>query len=156
MERERVLFVCSYQGARARIAEEFIKQIAPGKIEAYSSCFDPGKITPLPIDVMREVGIDLSAKSPKSVFEQHKDGEVFDYVITLCYEATTELCTIFRKNIDTLYAKHAEMIHWSIPNFKSLMGTEEEKKAEARIIRDEIRSDVISFLERIGIDAEIE
>ena len=91
MERKRVLFVCSYQGARSRIAEEFINQIVPGRIDAYSSCFDPGEITRLPIDVMREVGITLSPESPKSVFEWHKDGEVFDYVITLCYEATTEL-----------------------------------------------------------------
>ena len=156
MERERVLFVCTYQGARARIAEEFIKRIAPGKIDAFSSCFDRGKIGPLPIDVMREVGITLSAESPKSVFERHKDGEVFDYVITLCFDATTELCPIFKTSIDTMYAKKAEMIYWSIPDFKTLMGTEEEKKAEARIIRDEIKSEVISFLKRIGIDAEIE
>ena len=156
MEMERVLFVCTYQGARARIAEEFIKRIAPGKIDAFSSCFDRGKIGPLPIDVMREVGITLSAESPKSVFERHRDGETFDYVITLCFEATTESCPVFKTSVDTMYAKEAEMIYWSIPNFKSVIGTEEEKKAEARLIRDEIKSEVISFLEQIGIDAKIE
>ena len=156
MERERVLFVCTYQGARARIAEEYVKQIAPGKIEAFSACFDPGKITPLPIDVMREVGITISAESPESVFKLYRDGEVFDYVITLCFEATTELCPVFKTSVDTMYAKEAEMIYWSIPNFKSLRGTEEEKKAEARLIRNEIKSEVISFLEQIGIDAKIE
>jgi arsenate reductase len=156
MEMERVLFVCTYQGARAIIAEEFVKRIAPDKIEVYSSCFDPGKITSLPIDVMREVGITLPSQSPKSVFERHRDGETFDYVITLCFEATTELCPVFKASVDTMYAKEAEMIYWSIPNFKSLRGTEEEKKAEARLIGDEIKSEVISFLKRIGIDAEIE
>jgi protein-tyrosine-phosphatase len=156
MERKKVLFVCTYHGARAIIAEEFVKQIAPGKIEAYSSCFDPGRITRLPIDVMREVGITLPSESPKSVFDRHKDREVFDYVITLCFHATTELCPIFKTSVDTIYSKEAEVISWSIPDFKSLMGTEEEKKESARLIRDEIKSEVISFLKRIGINAKIE
>ena len=96
MERKKVLFVCTYHGARSRIAEEFAKQIAPGRIEPYSSCFDPRKISPLPIDVMREVGIDLPAESPKSVFERHKERDVFDYVIFLCHGATKEKCPTFK------------------------------------------------------------
>ena len=155
MERKKVLFVCTYAGARSRIAEEFIKRSAPSKIEAHSSCFESGKIGPLPIEVMREVGIDLPTEAPKSVFEQYKERDVFDYVITLCYEATTEQCPIFKTSVDALYAKKAERISWSIPDFKSLSGTEEERKAGAREIRDKIKSEVISFLARIGIDAEI-
>ena len=155
MERKKVLFVCAYHGARSRIAEEFAKQSAPEKIEAYSSCFDPRKIDLLPIDVMREVGIDISAESPKSVFERHKEGDVFDYVISLCHEATNEKCPRFKLNIDALYAKKAETISWSIQDFKSLSGTEEEKKAGAREIRDKIKSEVVSFLARIGITTEI-
>ena len=155
MERKKVLFVCAYHGARSLIAEEFAKQIAPEKIEVYSSCFDPRKIGPLPIDVMREVGIDLPAESPKSVFERHKEGDVFDYVISLCHEATNEKCPRFKLNIDALYAKMAETFSWSIPDFKPLSGTEEERKAGARKIRDKIKSEVISFLAQIGIDTEI-
>ena len=155
MEIKKVLFVCTYHGARSRIAEEFIKLNAPGKIEAHSSCFESGKIGPLPIDAMREVGIELPAESPKSVFERHKEGDVFDYVISLCYEVTTEQCPVFKTNVDALYAKKAERISWSIPDFKSLSGTEEDKKTGARKIRDKIKSEVISFLARIGIDAEI-
>ena len=78
MERKKVLFVCTYHGARSRIAEEFTKRIAPGRIEAYSACFDPLKIGPLPIGVMREIGIGLPTESPKSVFERHKERNVFD------------------------------------------------------------------------------
>jgi len=155
MERKKVLFVCTYNGARSRIAEEFIKRSAPGKIEAHSSCFESGKIGPLPIEVMREVGVDLPTETPKSVFERYKEGDVFDYVISLCHEATTEQCPIFKTSVDTLYAKKAERISWSIPDFKSLSGTEEERKAGAMEIRDQIKSEVISFLARIGIDTEI-
>lgn len=155
MERKRVLFVCTYHGARSRIAEEFIKRSAPGKIEAYSSCFESGEIGPLSIDVMREVGIDLPAEAPKSVFERHAERDVFDYVISLCHEDTTEQCPIFKTTIDAIYAKEAERISWSVPDLKSLSGTEEEKKYRARDIRDKIKLEVISFLARIGIDAEL-
>jgi arsenate reductase len=155
MERKKILFVCTYGGARSRIAEEFVRRSAPDKIEAYSSSFESGKIGPLPINAMREVGIDLPAETPKSVFERYKEREVFDYVISLCHEATTEQCPVFKTNIDTLYARDAERISWSIPDFKSLSGTEEERKAGAREIRDKIKSEVILFLAQIGIDAEI-
>ena len=155
MKRKRVLFVCTHHGARSRIAEEFVKLAAPGKIEAHSSCFESGIIGPLPIAVMQEVGIDLPAKSPKPVFERHKERDVFDYVISLCHAATTEQCPIFKTNVDALYAKKAESISWSVPDFKSLSGTEEERKAGAREIRDKIKSEVISFLAQIGIAAEI-
>jgi arsenate reductase len=156
MERKKVLFVCTYHGARSRIAEEFTKQIAPDSIKAYSSCFEPGKIGSLPIDVMKEVGIALSTEAPKSVFERYKDRDDFDYVISLCHEATTEQCPIFKTNVDGLYAKKAKRISWSILDFKSLRGTEEEKKAGAREIRDKIKSEVIEFFTRIGLNTEIE
>ena len=148
--------MCTYQGARSRIAEKFANQVASGRIEAYSSCFDPGRIDPLTIDVMREVGIDLPAESPMPVVERHKRKHVFDYVISLCHEISTEQCPLFKRYIDALYAKKAERISWSIPGFKLLSGTEEEKEAGARKIRDKIKSEVISFLAQIGIDAEIE
>lgn len=151
---KKVLFVCTYHGARGRMAEEFAKLIAPGKIEAYSSCFEPGKIGGLPLDVMREVGIDLPSVAPKSVFERHKEGDFFDYVISLCHEATTEQCPIFKSNVDALYSKKAERLSWSIPDFKSLRGTDEERKAAAREIRDKIKSEVVAFLTQIGIDVE--
>ena len=156
MERKKVLFVCTYHGARSRIAQEFTRQIAPERIEAYSACFAPWIIGSLPIDVMREVGIDLPAESPMPVVERHKRKHVFDYVISLCHEISTEQCPLFKRYIDALYAKKVETISWSIPDFKLLSGTEEEKEAGARKIRDKIKSEVISFLAQIGIDAEIE
>jgi arsenate reductase (thioredoxin) len=150
MERKKVLFVCTYHGARSRIAEEFANQIAPGRIEACSSCFDPGRIDPLPIDVMREVGIDLPAESPKPLFTRHKERDVFDYVIVVCYEPSKEQCPLFRKSIDVLYARKAKTISWSIPDFSWLSGTEEKRKAGARKIRDKIKSEVVSFLKKLA------
>ena len=150
MNNKRVLFVCTYHGARARIAEEFMKEYAGGRIDVFSSCFDPGKIGPLPIGIMNEVGINISSESPKTVFDRYADKERFDYVITLCHESTTEQCAVFRMNIDTLFRKYAERISWSIQDFKSLQGTDEEKKEGSRRIRDNIKAEVISFLDHMG------
>jgi arsenate reductase len=147
---KKILFVCTHNGARSRIAEEFVKLSAAGKIESHSACFGTGRIGPLPIDVMREIGIDLPAKAPRSVFERYKDKEIFDYVVSICHEATKEQCPIFRSNVDALYAKDAKRITWSIPDFKSIRGTEEERKAQARKIRDNIKSEITSLLARIG------
>ena len=151
MANKRVLFVCTYKGARARIAEEFVKQYGAGKIDAFSSCFEAGKFGKLPINVMDEIGIEISNESPMSVFDRYAGKEVFDYVISLCHEATVELCPLFKVNIDVLYQKDSERISWSVQDFKSLKGTDEEKMEGARGIRDNIKTEVISFLEKIGV-----
>ncbi len=154
MGKKRILFVCTYNGARSRIAEEFVNLRAAGRIEAYSSCFENGKIGSLPRDVMREIGVDLSGEAPKSVFERYKDKEFYDYVISLCHEAATADCPVFKSSVDALYGKEAQRISWTVPAFNSIEGSEEEKKAEARQIRDKIASEVRSFLAGIGIDSE--
>jgi len=152
MRIPRVLFVCTYNGSRSRIAEEFTKQLSLGKIEAYSSSFESGKIGPLPIAVMKEIGIELPMTAPKSVFDRHRQKEIFDYVVTLCHETTKEQCSVFKANVDVCFAKNAERLSWSIPDFKSLSGTDEERTAEARKIREQIKREVLAFLSRIGIE----
>jgi arsenate reductase len=149
----RILFVCSHHGARARIAAHFARTHSAGAVEALSSCFEEGRIGPLPIAVMKELGVDISADPPATVFERHRNNEVFDYVITLCYEATTKQCPIFRTNVDDLYARQAEHRSWSITGFKTLKGSEEERLAAAREIRDRIEAQVRRLLEDLGVDA---
>jgi arsenate reductase len=152
MKKPHVLFVCTYRGARSMIAEKLAKKLAPEKIDAYSAGFEPGTIGSLPIAVMKEVGINLPKEAAKSVFARYTDKEVYDYVITLCHKATTEQCPIFLTNVDVLYAKEAKRLSWSIPDFMNLKGTEEEKKIEARKIRDLIKENLLKFLSQIGIE----
>jgi arsenate reductase (thioredoxin) len=154
MGNKRVLFVCTYQGARAKIAEEYARKYADGKIDVFSSCFENGKIGKLVINVIDEVGIKFSSDSPKSVFDRHAAKEQFDYVITLCNETGSEQCALFKLNIDTLY-KDAERISWSVQDFKSIQGIDEEKVIAARAIRDNIKKEVISFLMQIGINLDV-
>ena len=155
MKIPRVLFVCTFHGARSRIAEEFVLRLAPGKVEAYSASFEPGRIGPLPIEVMKEVGIDLPRETPKSVYDRYRDKEAFDYVVTLCHALSRELCPTFQTHVDVLYAKKAERLSWSVPDFASISGTDEERLSEARKIRDQIKTQVVDFLAHIGIDTDL-
>ncbi|MDY6793565.1 MAG: hypothetical protein SWH54_20055 [Thermodesulfobacteriota bacterium] len=153
MERKKVLFVCARHGARSRMAEAIVKKIAFGRIEAYSSCFDPWKISQLTIDVMREMGIELPAESPKPIYKRYKERDIFDYVIFLCYNVSKEQCPLFKRTIDILFARKAKTVIWSIPDSTKLSGPEEKRKVGARKIRDKIKSKVVSFLSQIGIGA---
>lgn len=150
----RLLFVCTHNGARSRIAEEFARRAASERVESYSASLESDQIGPLPISVMREVGIELPAAPPKSLFERYQAQERFDYVITLCDPASGEQTPIFLANVDALYDESAQRVNWVIPNFRSLSGTEEEKKAAARQVRDRIRTEVVTFLSRLRLDAD--
>lgn len=150
----RLLFVCTHNGARSRIAQEFTKRTASERVESHSASLESDRIGPLPISVMGEVGIELSAAPPKSVFERYKDQERFDYVITMCDPASGEQAPIFLANVDALYDETARRVNWVIPNFRSLTGTDDEKRAAARQIRDRIRTEVVTFLARHRLNAD--
>ncbi len=135
----RVLFVCTHNGARSRRAEEFAELAASGRIEAFSSSFESEKIGPLPVSVMKEIGVELRTSPPKSVFERFKDKEAFDYVVGICDPDSNEQVPVFLNNLDTLYNKTAQRLNWSIPNFRSLSFKDEDRKTKARQIRDRIK-----------------
>ena len=69
--------------------------------------------------------------------------------------ASNEQVPIFLSNLDVLYRTTAQRVNWSIPNFRSLSGTAEEQKAQARQIRDRIRTEVLCFLSQLGIDSDV-
>jgi arsenate reductase len=83
---------------------------------------------------MKEVGIDISQKKTKSVFELARAGMFFSYVITLCVEATEEECPIF-PGITT-------RLHWSFPDPATITGSREDQLQKIRNIRDSIRSSI--------------
>ena len=154
MSPVRVLFVCTHNGARSRIAEEFARRAAAERIEVYSASLESDRIGPLPVSVMNEVGIALPTAPPKSVFDRYRDHERFDHVIALCDPTSSEQVSVFLANVDALYDDTTKRMNWAIPNFRSLGGTEEEKMAGARQIRDRIKAQVLAFLFQLRLDAD--
>ena len=134
----KVLFVCIHNSARSQMAEAFLNQLAGDRFEAQSAGLEPGVLNPLAVEVMREAGIDISTRQTKSVWDLFKLGAIFNYVITVCDEASAESCPIF--------PGITKRLHWSFADPSTLFGSHEEKLAAARLIRDEIRQSVVKFI----------
>src|SRR5438034_10229996 len=130
--KQRVLFICVHNSARSQIAEAFLDKICGDQFEAHSAGLEPGKLNPLAVEAMREIGIGISQKRTQSVFDVFKSGELFSYVISVCDETSAERCLIF--------PGVAKRLHWSFPDPAALSGTREERVAGTRKIRDQIRA----------------
>jgi arsenate reductase len=86
MMRKRVLFVCIHNSARSQMAEAFLDQACSEEFEASSAGLEPTTINPLVVEVMKEVGIDLSSKRTQDVWTLAKRGTLFAFVISVCDE----------------------------------------------------------------------
>ena len=94
-DKKRVLFVCVHNSARSQMAEAFLNTLAGDRFEAMSAGLEPGTLNPLVVEVMKEVGIDISRNQTKSAFDLFKKGELFSYVITVCDAASAESARFF-------------------------------------------------------------
>ena len=136
--KEKVLFVCIHNSARSQMAEALLKKLGSDRFEAYSAGLEPGTLNPLAIEVMQELGIDISANETKSVFEYFKQVALFNYVITVCDGTNAEKCPIF--------PGITKRINWSFEDPSVLTGSHELKIDATRRIRDEIKRAVLEFI----------
>lgn len=142
MNRKRVLFVCVHNSARSQMAEAFLNTLAGDRFEAMSAGLEPGALNPFVVEVMKEVGMDISQNQTKSAFDLYKMGELFSYVITVCDPASAETCPLFPGLLTA-------QIHWSFPDPSSFMGTYEEKLAQTRAVRDAIKTKIEEWLRQV-------
>jgi arsenate reductase len=139
--KQEVLFICVHNSARSQMAEAWLNQICGEFFEAQSAGLEPGTINPLVVRAMREMNIDLSNKRTQEVFEVWKSGQIFKYVITVCSEAEGKGCPIF-PGVTT-------RLHWPFPDPSQLSGTDEEKLAAIRKIRDDIRTKIEAWCDEV-------
>ena len=137
MGRKKVLFVCIHNSARSQMAEAWMNRLCGDRFEAESAGLEPGVLNPLAVAVMKEVGIDISGKATRSVFDVLKAGTLFSHVITVCDESAAEACPIF--------PGPAQHVHLGFTDPSRVEGTPEEKLARVRVIRDSIREAVAAF-----------
>ena len=137
-DKIKVLFVCIHNTARSQMAEAFLNKLGGNRFHAESAGFEPGPLNPLAVEVMREIGIDISQKKAKSVFDLFKEGRRYHHVVTVCDEASAQKCPIFPGAIQS----H----HWSFRDPGQLTGTHAEKLSQTRIIRDDIKAKVRKFI----------
>ena len=142
--RRRVLFICVHNSARSQIAEAWLKRLYGDRFEVESAGLEPGTINPLAIEVMREVGVDISQNRTQSVFDLVKAGRLYAYVITVCDEANAERCPIF--------AGITRREHWSFPDPASFTGTLEERLVQMRALREAIRMKIEEWVRHLPPD----
>ena len=120
------------------MAEAFLKQLGNGKFEAESAGIEKGKLNPLVVRAMNEVGIDISKNGTQEVFDLFKQGKSYQAVITVCEQEAAERCPIFPGSV--------KRIAWSFPDPSKFTGTDEEMLAKVRLVRDEIKEKVMEFI----------
>lgn len=113
------------------MAEAWLNHLCGDFFNADSAGLEPGTLNPLVVEAMKEVGIDISKKKTQAVFDVFKSGKLIAYVVTVCDETSAEKCPIF--------PGITKRLHWSFADPSTLTGTDEEKMAEIRKIRDAIR-----------------
>lgn len=130
-----ILILCTGNSCRSQMAEGFLKSF-DSNLTVYSAGTKPTeKVHPKAIQVMQEIGIDISKNEPKSVDEFLQ--KAFDYVITVCGGAQ-ESCPTFTGKV-----KHH--LHIGFEDPADAIGTDEEIVTEFRRIRDEIKRDFYAF-----------
>jgi arsenate reductase len=139
--KAKVLFVCIHNSARSQMAEAFLNQICGAEFEAHSAGLEPGKLNPIVVEAMREIGIDISGNQTKAVFGMFKSGKTFQYVITVCDETSAERCPIF--------PGVTKRLHWSFADPSSFPGTHDEKLAKTREVRDTIKAQVETWCSQV-------
>jgi arsenate reductase len=132
--KKKVLFVCIHNSARSQMAEAFLNRACGDEFEAHSAGIEPGKLNPVVVDAMQEIGLDISGNQTKSVAEMIRSGRQFTYVITVCDETSAERCPVF-PGITT-------RLHWGFPDPSAFQGPREEKLAKTREVRDAIKQKI--------------
>ena len=132
----RVLILCTGNCVRSQMAEGLLRQLGGSAYEVHSAGSKPnGWVSPLAMEAMRKIGIDISGHRSKSVSEF--EGQKFDTVITVCDSAGQE-CPVF--------PGAPERIHWSIWDPGNATGSHEEKLAAFCSVRDELAAFLLEFL----------
>lgn len=122
-----VLFLCTGNSARSQMAEGYLRHAAGDQFEAISAGIQPKGLNPLAVEAMREIGIDISMHASKDVVTLL--GQHIPYVVTVCDNAR-ERCPIFPST--------RESLHWSFEDPAEAVGTQDERLAVFRRVRDEI------------------
>jgi len=137
-EKKRVLILCTGNSARSQMAEGLLRHFAGDRFEVFSAGVAPSFVRPQAIEVMNEIGIDISQHRSKSVDEFLN--KQLDYVITVCDNAN-QRCPVFPGGV--------ARIHWSIDD--PVVGGSEEIQLEAfRRARDELQRRLQSFVDDLA------
>jgi arsenate reductase (thioredoxin) len=147
MRKQKVLFICVHNSARSQMAAALLNNECGEFFEAQSAGLESGTINPLAVEVLQEIGIDISKHTTQRVFDVWTSGQIFQFVITVCSEAEAEGCPIF--------AGVTTRLHWPFDDPSKFTGTHEERLERTRWVRDRIRARIDSFCEEHCVASKV-
>jgi arsenate reductase len=131
----KILVLCTGNSCRSQMAEGLFREYGNGKIAVRSAGINPIGVNPRAVQVMHEIGIDISQHTSNNLTEYLNDD--FDYVITVCDNAN-ESCPV--------WPGKAKRLHWPFDDPHYAEGSEEEVLNEFRRVRDLIGEKIKSWL----------
>ena len=133
-KKKKVLFLCTGNSARSQMAEGLMRHLRDKEFEVFSAGTEPKGIHSLAREAMKEIGIDISDHRSKHLDEYGNTS--FDYIVSLCDSAANR-CPVF--------PGEGERIHRSFSDPAAATGSEEEKLALFRKVRDKLKRFLLSF-----------
>lgn len=129
MPRQSILILCTANSARSQMAEGLLRHDHGDRFDVASAGTRATLVRPEAIAVLQEIGIDISTHRSKTV-DEFQD-RPFDYVLTVC-DSARETCPI--------YPGHANRLHHAFPDPAAVTGSEADRLAAFRQVRDQIRA----------------
>ena len=145
MSKARVLFLCTHNSARSQMAEGLLRAAAGDRFEVVSAGTEARGVHPLAVRAMGEVGVDIAGQTSKTL--DRFLGEGWEYVVTVC-DSANESCPVF--------PQAAARLHWSFDDPSAVRGSEEDRLAAFRRVRDEIARRIATWLRAQGTATEAE
>ena len=139
MIKPKVLFVCTENSCRSQMAEGFLRRHAGDRFDVFSAGAQPTKLNSMAVEVMREIGIDISGQHSKDVAQYL--GQSFQYIIRVC-DKVREKCPVLPGAIWYL--------DWSFEDPAAAQGTAASKIVTFRRVRDQIEEKTIEFIAQEG------
>lgn len=126
--KTRVLFLCTGNSCRSQMAEGLLRNLRGDRFEVFSAGTDPKPVHPWAVAAMREIDIDISHQSSKSI--DALPAGVFDVVVTVC-DSAKQRCPVI--------PRVKQKMHWSIPDPAAAAGTQREIETAFRNVRDALK-----------------
>jgi arsenate reductase len=138
----KLLFLCTGNSCRSQMAEGLCRQFRGDLIEPFSAGIETHGLNPLAVKVMAEIGIDIANQKSKTT--EDLQGQVFDYVVTVCGHAN-ETCPWFPAETGVLHRGFDDP-----PKLAEGAATEEQALVHYRRVRDEIKDYILTLPESLG------
>lgn len=137
MEKHQILFLCTGNSCRSQMAEAFVRKHAGDLFEAFSAGLEPRPVHEMAVEVMKEVGTDISTQKSKSISE-FLGKKNFSYVVFVC-ENAEQKCPYTYPNV-------LHRISWPFPDPAAVEGTREYRLEAFRNVRNAIEKKIKEWI----------